>query len=407
MCDKFLTSLFLPKTLISDFKKLVQYKIYKSQTFKEPDNETLMLIPSERCNLRCSYCYEHNKVPLRMDIQTAKDALQNAFTELQSGKCLKIEFRGGEPFLEFDFIRDVCDWVIKTFPGKRFFFYAATNGTCFTNEAKAWLQKHKEIFVAPLSIDGARATHNHNRSNSFDLIDFDFIFNTWDNPSTYTTILPENAAEVFKDLKFLMDKGFEIRANIEFAQQWSCEQLMKLAENFKKLADYALEKHISNHINLLSCHGFLDYVHGTNAVIKENRKHFLACNAGSHRRIVAADGKMYPCHAFVPSAFNWSKVSKDSDFFAKLKTEELHPPECCNCNFFYLCHICPGFSYGFAGDFKWRNPSICTITRIRTFLAAYYWGLRLAENIGDDTIEDRNVIIAKVVDLYQGEKVYE
>ena len=407
MHANYLMPLFLPQRLIAKFGENHLSSPYVSQSFKEPNAETLMLIPSERCNLKCAYCYERQKNPQRMDIQTAKAAVENAFLRLRPYKSLKIEFRGGEPFLEFAFIKELCEWVIKNFQGRSFFFYAVTNGTCFTDEIKTWLQLHKEIFVAPLSIDGTRATHNHNRSNSFDLIDFDFIFRTWNHPYTYTTISPENAANIFRELRFLMDKGFEIRANIEFAQLWSDGQLENLAKGFRRLADYVLDRRCANRINLLSRNGFLDYDCNSNEDAREGRKHFLACNAGKYRRLVAADGKIYPCHAFVPSVFNMSDKSTDVNFFDRLKTEELHPQQCCSCNFFYLCHICPGFSYGYAGDFKWRNPSICAITKIRAFLAAYYWGLRLCNKTNDDVPGDANVILARIADLYRGEKVYE
>ena len=407
MCCNYLAPLFLPRTIIADFRKLGSSGVYKSQSFHEPDTETVMLIPSERCNLRCAYCYERRKNHKRMDIQTAQTALQKAFSKLRPGKRLKIEFRGGEPFLEFDFIRHICEWVIDNFSSKDFIFYAITNGTCFTNEVKAWLKRHKEIFFVPLSIDGTRITQNRNRSNSFDLIDFDFIFETWDHPYTSTTISPQNATTIFKDLRFLIDRGFEIRANVEFRKTWSLEELGKLARGFKKLADYALGKHIANHVNLLSRYSFLDYDSNLNESAKEGRKHFLACNAGKHRRIVAADGRIYPCQAFVPSAFKCDLEPANGNLFDMLESEELHPPQCCSCHFLYLCHFCPGFSYRYTGDVKWRNPSLCAITRIRTFLAAYYWGLKLSSGQVDDALKDAKVIMAKIADLYYGEKVYE
>ena len=408
MYAKHLASLLLPKSIIEDFDEVRSVTVRKSVSFKEPNIETLVLVPSERCNLSCSYCYEHHKQSRRMSVQTAKDAIRVAFDSLSPCKRLKIEFRGGEPFLEFGFVREVCDWVVSEYPHDRYFFYAITNGTCFTDEVKCWLQKHSECFVVPLSIDGGRVTHNRNRSNSFDLIDFDFLFETWERPFCIATILPENAHVVSQDLQFLMDKGFDVRVNFGYLQEWTSDQLLLLAEEFKRFADHTLGRRYTNRINLLSRSSFLDYSFPLDKKDEESRGRFLSCNAGRSRRLIAADGQAYPCQAFVPSAFGWSSESSKGDMFARLRTETIQPKMCCACSFLYLCHICPGFSYGHARNFKWRNPSLCAITRIRTFLALYYWGCRLLDGSNMTLLSKQDVLetMAAIAEVYHGEKIY-
>ena len=399
----YLTPLLLQKEIVTKLKGIETRLEYESVVLEETNTETIIFVPSERCNLHCRYCYEVSKNPLRMDIEIAKSALKKAFSELQAGKRLKIEFRGGEPFLEFDFIKNLCEWVIQNYKEQNFFFYAVTNGTCFSDEAKLWLSKHKEIFMAPLSIDGAKSTQDSNRSNSFDLIDFDFILRTWENAYTYTTIIPERAEDVFEDLLFLIEKGFTIRANFEFAQLWSEQQLEDLSIGLRKLADYVLDNNLHNRLNLFSRYGFLDYDLKDNI---ENRKFFVPCNAGKHRKIIAADGRTYPCHTLVPSCFNHYGEEYAEQLFEKLRIEEINSNECCKCKFFHLCYICVGFSYSYAKDFKWRNKSFCDITRIRTFIAAYYWGNKLMKS-QKVLSDDEKMLAKKVADLYGGEKIYE
>lgn len=397
---KYLRPLLLEKNLIDEFSKIESSFEYKSVVLQETKTETLILVPSERCNLHCTYCYEVEKNPARMDVIEAKEAIKKTFGNLQNDMRLKIEFRGGEPFLEFDFIKEICDWVIENYKNKDFFFYAVTNGTCFSDEAKAWLSEHKSIFIAPLSIDGDKKTQDANRSNSFDLIDFDFLLKTWSNPYTYTTIIPENAKTVFEDLLFLMEKGFTIRANFEFAQLWNDEQLEDLSAGLRKLADYTLENKLHNRLNLFSRYGFLDYNLKDDI---EDREFFVPCNAGKHRRIVAADGCVYPCHTLVPSCFNHYGKEYGEKLFDKLLNEEINSEECCKCRFFHLCYICVGFSYSYAKDFKWRNKSFCDITRIRTFIAAYYWGRKLSKKSTSVFSDEEKKLGLKISDLYKGE----
>lgn len=399
--EKYLPPLLLKKNLIDEFSRLKTSIIYKSVVKEETKTETLILVPSEKCNLHCKYCYEVEKNPIRMNIDLAKDAIQKAFDSLPDHMRLKIEFRGGEPFLEFDFIQTICNWVLDNYSEKNFFFYAVTNGTCISDEAKHWLSKHKELFIAPLSIDGGKNTQDANRSNSFDLIDLEFFLKTWENPYTYTTIIPERAENVFEDLLFLMDKGFTIRANFEFAQLWTDKQLEALSNGLRKLADYTLLNKLHNRLNLFSRYGFLDYNTIEN---NKDRKFFIPCNAGKHRKIVAADGCVYPCHTLVPSCFNHYGKEYGENLFDKLLQEEINSDECCNCKFFHLCYICVGFSYSYAKDFKWRNRSFCDITRIRTFISAYYWGTRLASKSFADFSDEEKMLALKISDLYKGEE---
>ena len=107
MNDRYLAPLYLEESVIKKLGVVQTPTRPKLRSLQEPTAETLVLVPSERCNLCCSYCYERHKSAERMTFETAKESIQRAFSELSSGKSLKIEFRGGEPFLEFDFI-NVC-----------------------------------------------------------------------------------------------------------------------------------------------------------------------------------------------------------------------------------------------------------------------------------------------------------
>ena len=397
---KYLKPLLLGKKIINDCSQIKSSIEYKSVVQEDTKTETLILVPSEKCNLHCKYCYEVEKNPIRMDIELAKNSIRKAFDNLSDNMRLKIEFRGGEPFLEFGFIKTICNWVLNNYSEKDFFFYAVTNGACISNEAKEWLVKYKDIFIVPLSIDGGKKTQDSNRSNSFDLIDFDFFLQTWKNPYTYTTIIPEKADNVFEDLLFLMNKGFTIRANFEFAQLWTEEQLEALTNGLRNLADYTLKNKLHNRLNLFSRYGFLDYNLNDDF---EKRKYFVPCNAGKHRRIVAADGCVYPCHTLVPSCFNHYGKEYGEELFNKLLHDEINSDECCQCSFFYLCYICIGFSYSYAKNFKWRNKSFCDITRIRTFVAAYYWGTRLEQKSLDSLSDEEKMLAIKIAELYKGE----
>ncbi|MEI0446633.1 4Fe-4S cluster-binding domain-containing protein [Brachyspira intermedia] len=364
---------------------------------------TLMLVPSEKCNLHCKYCYETNKDYKLMDISFAKKTIENAFKNLKDNLKLKIEIRGGEPFLEFEWIKTIFEWVKSNYKKDRYFFYIVTNGTCFTKEIKKFLLSNKEEFFIALSLDGNENTHNSNRCNSFNLIDFDFLFKMNSTPYTYTTIIPENVNNMYEDIIFLLKMGFSSRINFEFISNWNDQQIKTLVIQLKNIADYILSNNIKNSLNLFSSYSISDY---TNKTGNYNRRFELNCNAGKQRIIYTTDEEMYPCHAFVPSVFN--NFSKDNIIDISENTI-LNPDMCCNCNYFYLCHICIGFSYNYKNSLTWRNESLCKITICRTFASAYYQGMIIYNKIiNNEILSERDKRIAyKIYLLYKEEKIFE
>ena len=76
----------------------------------------IIIMATNACNLKCKYCYETNKNAPSMDVERIK---------VQLGRELKmanmpythyiINFHGGEPFLVFDKVRQIVNWVDKTF----------------------------------------------------------------------------------------------------------------------------------------------------------------------------------------------------------------------------------------------------------------------------------------------------
>ena len=364
---EYIKPLLLPKNIINSFSNIsstCDFLISKTM----PKVFTLMLVPSEKCNLKCNYCYETDKNPNLMDISLAKEIIKNTFENLPKDFQLKIELRGGEPFLEFE-----------------------------------WLLENKDLFSIVISLDGNKKSHNLNRCNSFDLIDFNFLFQINEHPYTYTTIMPNSINRLFEDIIFLIEKGFYARINFEFKSHWKDNEIKIAVKELRKTADFMLKNNIQNKFNLFSTYGILDYTINK----EENRELELNCNAGKYRIIYSSSGKKYPCHAFVPSVFNNYSKYEDNNLFEEIKNKSINPQICCSCNYFYLCHICIGFSYNYANDFTWRNLSICQITKFRTFASAYYHGYKLYDKYikNEKLSEIDKKILSNIYKLYKEEAI--
>lgn len=72
--------------------------------------KTVSMVVTQGCNLRCVYCYEANKTNQTMPVETALGIVHKVLGSTDAGydECV-LEFFGGEPFLNFNLIRQVCD----------------------------------------------------------------------------------------------------------------------------------------------------------------------------------------------------------------------------------------------------------------------------------------------------------
>ena len=60
------------------------------------------LLVTDACNLRCKYCYQHQKKSNLMTWETAKQIIDDTFSCQYVVGCIYL--MGGEPFLAFDLI---------------------------------------------------------------------------------------------------------------------------------------------------------------------------------------------------------------------------------------------------------------------------------------------------------------
>ena len=146
---------------------------------------------THRCNLSCVYCYQHHDNQQRMTFGTAKKCVDWIFRNIPdyAADGVELGFIGGEPLMEFDLLRQIFSYTSGTYGGIEHIFYATTNGTSLTDEMKEWFSAHRKRFVLGLSLDGAKETHDANRSGSFDSIDFDFFLKNWPEQDVYSLTL--------------------------------------------------------------------------------------------------------------------------------------------------------------------------------------------------------------------------
>lgn len=130
----------------------------------------LVLQVTQACNLTCYYCpyanitdkkLQRNHTSKTMNFETAKKAvdfyIQHSY---ENEKCV-ISFYGGEPFLAFDLMKKIVEYVEEAATGKEIMFNVTTNATLLDDEMISFLVQHNVDVL--FSIDGPEKIHDINR----------------------------------------------------------------------------------------------------------------------------------------------------------------------------------------------------------------------------------------------------
>lgn len=115
----------------------------------------LVLRLTERCNLRCAYCYaaRDDEPDFDMDEATALRAVELC---CPPGGSLRIQFTGGEPLLRLELMETVADFGKRT--GRRLTLSVQTNATLLTPESCKRLKAMR--CGVGVSLDGAGAANS-------------------------------------------------------------------------------------------------------------------------------------------------------------------------------------------------------------------------------------------------------
>jgi uncharacterized protein len=136
----------------------------------------LIILPTEKCNFRCTYCYEDYSVG-RMNkeiILGIKALIERRCINLS---YLKISWFGGEPLTAKDIVLEISDYatsLIRKYPNLRYEGDMTTNGYFLDRKMLAALA---DVGVKnyQISLDGPREVHNRSRvradgGNTYDKI---------------------------------------------------------------------------------------------------------------------------------------------------------------------------------------------------------------------------------------------
>ncbi len=140
--------------------------LYKYATRHHSHSELnyVILVPTLRCNLSCSYCQvsraAENAQGYDWSNQTAADVL--AFLNTLTSEQIKVEFQGGEPLLRLDLLKQVREFCRSRFRTSE--FVVCTNLQQVSSEAWEFLSA-PDTYVST-SLDGPSLSHTRQRTKT-------------------------------------------------------------------------------------------------------------------------------------------------------------------------------------------------------------------------------------------------
>lgn len=174
----------------------------------------LIILPTEACNFRCTYCYEtfeHKKMSHRV-VTGIKSLIDRRSGELDE---LEIGWFGGEPMLAFDIVTDICQHAIKRAKASGFDFSSSmtTNGYFLDRETFRRCLDNR-ISQFQISLDGGPDEHNASRKLASGAGTFDRI---WAN--------------------LLAMKEVEGEFNVPLRLHYTCENFLAVGQFTRKIVD--------------------------------------------------------------------------------------------------------------------------------------------------------------------------
>ena len=306
---------------------------------------TCMLMVTHACNLNCSYCYEPYKQNVYMDLDLAKDII---FREAQFVKEseqfdeLEIDFMGGEPFMNFQLIKDIVEWLETGVIDVPWICYATTNATLFTDEIKNWLREHKNSINLGASYDGTRKMQSANRGTDKYNLDLAFFRELWSHQPLHMTISKETLPNLAEGVLDIQNKGYKVEAALAEGIKWTMEdsvlyreQLCILKETYLKNTSLTPLDRLTRYVNVFDLP----------ATEKIQEKW---CGTGKGIATYDIDGKKYGCHMFTPIVLGKDKalLADAVEWDSPKSTADEY---CRNCVLRSFCPTCPGFNYKYRG----------------------------------------------------------
>lgn len=341
------------------------------------NKKVVMITLTEKCNQKpqCIYCYENHQSNKTMSFEVAKNIVDKEF-ENKEFNYIEFDFFGGEPFVAFDLLKKIFEYIKSKNSDKKWICFATTNGTLIHNEIQTWLKENRDKFICGLSLDGIPLAHNINRPNSYEKIDIAFFKDLYPKQDIKMTISEKTLQYLTDSIIFIHELGFSLTANLALGNKvnWNNAGYTNiLSEQLINLANYYLDNPQIKPCNIINM--------GIEELYKEFDNYVPSwCGAGKSMVAYDVSGNSYPCQYFMPlSIGTTSQKIKYNDFKKLININKLNE-DCRNCILRNLCPTCFGANYMVTGNMYYKEKSYCNLLKVQFKASAYLMYNRICRN---------------------------
>lgn len=314
---------------------------------------TLML--SYGCNLNCTYCFEKCKSrspEKQMPLETAKRVILEEVKLVRNSpdyESLKLDLFGGEPFLRFDFIRQLCDWVWLTVTDIKVEVYITTNGTLLSPACREWIRGNRKRLSICMSVDGDSEMQLRNRGVDEEQLPLEFIHEMFPKQPFKMTVSDRTLGDYARGFLGLVRRGYLVDARPASEEEWSEDAHLIYRRELTKIAKFYLA-----HPEVEPCQFFLKVFPASGETVDRY------CGAGVHMSAYDYDGRKFPCHMFTRIVCGEIPAERFREFdFERPLKDRLGP--CAACTIRNHCPTCVGCNYQQRGKLNTMDTRRCRL----------------------------------------------
>ncbi|MGO8866254.1 MAG: radical SAM protein [Alphaproteobacteria bacterium] len=326
---------------------------------------TAYVILTDRCNLRCKYCFQEGKAVPRPATGKIGHEVLDAFVEFCAGnEIANAEIFGGEPLL----YRTLFEYTVTALRTRLPSLHvgAVTNGTLI-DERLMSLIEHGRVNLL-VSIDGMKSRHDEMRGG------FDHIspwFSRLSALSGVTVALQAGKVErMYDHIKYLWDAGFSkgVFVNVIYNYGWyGAGEVARFEQEYEQ--------------------ALLGMLRGEGTLLCATRLHGLLKQTGGYQSCgIVADGlacnwngTLYPCIRAIELGTDFSigdirqgvDETRNKEVRARIREEVLSSP---GAKQYPMVSFCPVAIYQEHGSFagEW-NKQYCEMIQTKAKLVAKYY----------------------------------
>lgn len=357
-------------------KEQEKFLCLENDILEDKSQLTLIILPTEKCNFRCKYCYEDKKSGA-MTSEAIERLLQFVEKNIINYSSLNVEWFGGEPLVAQSVIDKISFALIKICREHKKPYSASmtTNGYYLTAEKIVELKKLR-IIRYQITLDGMSETHNNLRFLSDHNGTWQVIVKNLQDirdkvkSSMVSIIIRTNLTkEIYNDIEryisfikneFGLDNRFSFLFRI--ASDWGGEIKDDLRSSFIGKEEYmeVIQTALKEGLKL----------HYFKSVLKPGGLLCYAWKKGTY--IVNPKGEFVRCTLKINDKYNVEKERKE-EYYLKG-----HPKQCITCNKLPVClKVDCNFSNGLDAACEY---DIEKLEEVLPLLGTEYYGCQVYED---------------------------